>query len=124
MHSEQYYMHIDPSNGVGDDDLRRAVLRVDRRSSCPVVWKRRWGRGRIFLRVGGPHRSRLQRAGSEEIVRRGMFVAAARAVRHLWLTSNPCRWASSAAVTSAARMRMLKDALPPCRWSPAPICAN
>jgi type 1 glutamine amidotransferase len=50
MHSEQYYMHVDPSNEV----LATTTFR-DRVSTpwvngtvMPVVWKRMWGQGRVF----------------------------------------------------------------------------
>ena len=50
MHSEQYYMHVDPGNEV----LATTTL-VDRQSApwvdgtvMPVAWKRMWGKGRVF----------------------------------------------------------------------------
>jgi len=50
MRSEQYYMHVDPSNEV----LATATFR-DRTSTpwvngtvMPVVWKRSYGKGRVF----------------------------------------------------------------------------
>ena len=49
MCSEQYYLHVDPSNEVlatttfGGDHLPWIAGTV-----MPVVWKRRWGEGRIF----------------------------------------------------------------------------
>ena len=49
MHSEQYYMHVDPSNEVlattRFDGSRAAWI-----EGCvmPVVWKRKWGEGRVF----------------------------------------------------------------------------
>ena len=49
MHSEQYYLHVDPSNEVlvtttFDGDPAPWV------AGCvmPVVWKRMWGEGRVF----------------------------------------------------------------------------
>jgi type 1 glutamine amidotransferase len=36
MHSEQYYLHVDPGNEV----LATTVM--------PVIWKRHWGKGRVF----------------------------------------------------------------------------
>ena len=53
--SEQYYMHFDPSNEVlatttftGDifDEIEGVVM--------PVVWKRRYGKGRVFYSSLGP----------------------------------------------------------------------
>ena len=49
MHSEQYYLHVDPSNEVlatmTFDGSRAAWI-----EGCvmPVVWKRKWGEGRVF----------------------------------------------------------------------------
>ncbi|SVE02800.1 uncharacterized protein METZ01_LOCUS455654, partial [marine metagenome] len=49
MHSEQYYMHTDPGNEV------LATTTFDAQSTpwvngtvMPVVWKRMWGKGRVF----------------------------------------------------------------------------
>jgi type 1 glutamine amidotransferase len=49
MHSEQYYMHTDPSNEVlaettfqGDHAFWIAGVKM------PVVWKRKWGVGKVF----------------------------------------------------------------------------
>lgn len=54
MHSEQYYMHVDPAN---------EVLATTRFSGehmpwvegvvMPVVWKRRWGEARVFFSALG-----------------------------------------------------------------------
>ena len=49
MHSEQYYLHVDPSNQV------LATTTFNSRTApwvngcvMPVVWKRMWGQGRVF----------------------------------------------------------------------------
>ncbi len=49
MHSEQYYMHVDPSNEV----LATTTFTGEHEAwttGCvmPVVWKKRWGQGRVF----------------------------------------------------------------------------
>lgn len=50
IHSEQYYLHVDPGNEVlatttfGPHAEAPAVEGV----VMPVAWKRRWGRGRVF----------------------------------------------------------------------------
>jgi hypothetical protein len=49
MHSEQYYMHVDPSNEV----LATTTFNGEHCSwiegnVIPVVWKRMWGAGRVF----------------------------------------------------------------------------
>ena len=43
MHSEQYYMHVDPSNHV----LATTTFECNG-CTMPVAWKRRWGQGRVF----------------------------------------------------------------------------
>jgi uncharacterized protein len=49
MHSEQYYLHVDPGNEV----LATTTFSGDhapwiRGTVMPVVWKRRYGNGRVF----------------------------------------------------------------------------
>ncbi len=49
MHSEQYYMHVDPTNEV----LATTTFDGDpmpwiKGAEIPVVWKRKWGKGRVF----------------------------------------------------------------------------
>jgi len=43
MHSEQYYMHVDPSNHV----LATTTFEFNG-CTMPVAWKRSWGKGRVF----------------------------------------------------------------------------
>lgn len=43
MHSEQYYMHVDPSNHV----LATTTFEFNG-CTMPVAWKRTWGKGRVF----------------------------------------------------------------------------
>ncbi len=43
MHSEQYYMHVDPSNHV----LATTTFEMNA-CTMPVAWKRTWGKGRVF----------------------------------------------------------------------------
>lgn len=54
MHSEQYYMHVDPGNDVlattTFDGSRMAWLED---TVMPVVWKRRWGQGKVFYSALG-----------------------------------------------------------------------
>ncbi|MCK5737832.1 ThuA domain-containing protein, partial [bacterium] len=50
MHSEQYYMHIDPGNEV----LATTTFTGEHApwidgTVMPVVWKRHWGKGRVFF---------------------------------------------------------------------------
>jgi len=77
MHSEQYYMHVDPSNEV----LATTTFRGDH---CPwiegvvmpVVWKRRWGAGRVFYSSLGHVAADFDVPEAQEIMRRGMLWAA------------------------------------------------
>jgi type 1 glutamine amidotransferase len=76
MTSEQYYMHVDPSNEVlatttfsGEDTpwIEGCVM--------PVVWKRMWGRGRVFYTSLGHVAKDFEGPEALEIVRRGLLWA-------------------------------------------------
>jgi len=77
MHSEQYYMHVDPSNEV----LATTTFSGEH---CPwiegvvmpVVWKRRYGEGRVFFCSLGHVARDFEVAEAAQIVRRGMLWAA------------------------------------------------
>ncbi len=77
MHSEQYYMHVDPSNTVlatttfGGERLPWIAGTV-----MPVVWKRRWGAGRVFYSSLGHVRRDFDVPEARELVCRGMRWAA------------------------------------------------
>ena len=76
MHSEQYYMHVDPSNQVlatttfGGDHVPWIAGCV-----MPVVWKRMWGHGRVFFCSLGHVAQDFDVPEAREIVRRGMLWA-------------------------------------------------
>ena len=77
MRSEQYYMHVDPSNEV----LATTVFSgVDAPwiAGCvmPVVWKRRWGEGRVFYTSLGHVAADFAVPEARTIVERGMLWAA------------------------------------------------
>ncbi len=77
MHSEQYYMHTDPSNEV----LATTTFTGEHAAwiegtVMPVVWKRRWGAGRVFYCSLGHVRADFDVPEAREIVRRGMIWAA------------------------------------------------
>lgn len=78
MRSEQYYMHVDPSNEVlatttfsgahgGVPWIAGTVI--------PVVWKRRWGQGRVFYSSLGHVTADFEVPEAREIMRRGMHWA-------------------------------------------------
>ncbi len=76
--SEQYYMHVDPSNEVlatttfsgehgGIDWIKDVTM--------PVVWKRRYGLGRVFYCSLGHVLADFEVPEAREIVRRGLLWA-------------------------------------------------
>lgn len=73
MHSEQYYMHVDPSNHV-------LATTTFEHNGCtmPVAWKRMYGNGRVFYSSLGHVAADLEN-GPEAlaIITRGMLWAAA-----------------------------------------------
>lgn len=76
MHSEQYYMHVDPSNEV------LATTRFTGEYApwidgavMPVVWKRRWAAGKVFYSSVGHVASDFDVPEAKEIVRRGILWA-------------------------------------------------
>lgn len=76
MHSEQYYMHVDPSNQV----LATTTFSGEHASwiegtVMPVIWKRRWGQGRVFYCSLGHVRADFDVPEVREIVLRGMLWA-------------------------------------------------
>ena len=85
MRTEQYYMHVDPSNEV----LATTTFRGDQKISgvapyqspwiagcvMPVVWKRQWGEGRVFYSSLGHKLDDFEVPEVMEITRRGMLWA-------------------------------------------------
>ncbi len=74
MHSEQYYMHVDPGNevlatttfdGSRMDWLENTIM--------PVVWKRRWGQGRVFYSALGHVASDFDVPEAKTITTRGLL---------------------------------------------------
>jgi type 1 glutamine amidotransferase len=77
MHSEQYYMHTDPSNEVlATTTFSGDVLPWIAGTVMPVVWKRRWGAGRVFYCSLGHVDADFEVHEAEELVRRGLLWAA------------------------------------------------
>ena len=76
MHSEQYYMHVDPSNEVlATTTFSGKYAPWIDGNVIPVVWKRRWGQGRVFFSSLGHVRVDFDVPEAREIVRRGMLWA-------------------------------------------------
>ena len=76
MHSEQYYMHVDPANevlatttftGEHADWVKGTVM--------PVVWKRMWQKGRVFYSSLGHKAHDFDVPQAKEIQIRGMVWA-------------------------------------------------
>jgi hypothetical protein len=77
MHSEQYLMHVDPSNEVlATTTFSGEYLPWIAGTVMPVAWKRRWGAGRVFYCSLGHHNSDFDVPEAQEIVRRGLRWAA------------------------------------------------
>ncbi|HUV05506.1 MAG TPA: ThuA domain-containing protein [Armatimonadota bacterium] len=76
MLSEQYYMHVDPSNEVLAT-MTFGGEHVPWIEGCvmPVVWKRMYGEGRVFYTSLGHAAKDFDAAEVKEIVRRGMLWA-------------------------------------------------
>jgi uncharacterized protein len=77
MYSEQYYLHVDPSNAV----LATTTFSGEYApwiDGCvmPVVWKRKWGEGRVFYCSLGHVAADFDVPEARELVRRGMNWAA------------------------------------------------
>jgi uncharacterized protein len=76
MHSEQYYMHVDPSNEV----LATTTFSGEHApwiagTAMPVVWKKRWGAGRVFYSSLGHVARDFDVPEALEIMKRGMLWA-------------------------------------------------
>lgn len=77
LHSEQFYMLVDPSNEV----LATTTFSGDHLwwiegTAIPVVWKRRWDKGRVFYCSIGHTLDDLKVPQVTEIISRGMLWAA------------------------------------------------
>ena len=76
MHSEQYYMHVDPCNDV----LATTTFSGEYTpwiNGCvmPAVWKRTWGQGRVFYTSLGHVAADFNVPEVKTIVERGMLWA-------------------------------------------------
>ena len=77
IHSEQSYMHVDPGNEV----LATTTFNGEHcawidGTVMSVVWKRKWGAGRVFYCSLGHLRQDFDVPEAREIVRRGLLWAA------------------------------------------------
>lgn len=77
MHSEQYYLHVDPANEV----LATTTFTGEHApwidgTVMPVVWKRRYGAGRVFYSSLGHVARDFDVPEARELTRRGLLWAA------------------------------------------------
>jgi uncharacterized protein len=76
MHSEQYYMHVDPQNQV----LATTTFTGEHApwiegATLPVAWTKRWGEGRVFYCSLGHVAADFEVPEARELVQRGMLWA-------------------------------------------------
>lgn len=78
MHSELYYMHVDPSNKVLATTTLENTEVAPWVDGCvmPVVWKRMWGEGRVFYSSLGHVATDFDVPEARAIQRRGLNWAA------------------------------------------------
>jgi len=75
--SEQYYMHVDPSNEVLATTTFKGETGFEWIKGCvmPVVWKRKYGKGKVFYTSLGHIAKDFDIPEVKEIARRGMIWA-------------------------------------------------
>ncbi|MCY3840747.1 MAG: ThuA domain-containing protein [Gammaproteobacteria bacterium] len=78
MHSEQYFMHVDPSNEVlATTTFKGEHWGIDwvKGVTMPVAWKKRYGAGRVFYSSLGHVARDFDVPQAREIMRRGCLWA-------------------------------------------------
>jgi uncharacterized protein len=77
VRSEQYFMHIDPSNEVlATTTFQTTSAPWINGTVMPVVWKRKYGQGRVFYQSIGHSPTEFEVPQVREITRRGLVWAA------------------------------------------------
>jgi len=77
VHSEQYYMHVDPNNEVlATTTFQTQSAPWVNGTVMPVVWKRRYGQGRVFYQSIGHSPKEFDVPEVREITKRGLLWAA------------------------------------------------
>lgn len=77
IHSEQYYLHVDPSNEVlATTTFSGTVHPWIQGVEMPIVWKRHWGAGRVFYSALGHSPRDFDQPETFTIMSRGMLWAA------------------------------------------------
>lgn len=76
MHSEQYYMHVDPHNQVlATTTFDGAHAPWIAGTVMPVAWTRQWGAGRVAYCALGHVLADFDVPEAREIVKRGLLWA-------------------------------------------------
>ncbi len=76
MHSEQYYLHTDPGNEVlATTTFDGTHCEWIKGTVMPVVWKRRWGKGRVFYTSLGHVAKDFDVVEARTIMQRGLLWA-------------------------------------------------
>ena len=77
VHSEQYFMHVDPSNEVlATTTFQTTSAPWINGTVMPVVWKRMYGHGRVFYSAIGHSPKEFEIPQVREITKRGLLWAA------------------------------------------------
>ncbi|MCS7181240.1 MAG: ThuA domain-containing protein [bacterium] len=76
LRSEQYYMHVDPSNDViATTTFKNTEYPWINGTVMPAVWKRMYGKGKVFYASFGHQASDFDIFEAREIVKRGIIWA-------------------------------------------------
>jgi len=77
VQSEQYFMHVDPSNEVlATTTFQTTSAPWVNGTVMPVVWKRKYGQGRVFYQSIGHSPKEFEVPQVREITKRGLLWAA------------------------------------------------
>ena len=77
VHSEQYFMHVDPSNEVlATTTFQTKSAPWVNGTVMPAVWKRKYGEGRVFYSSIGHQATDFDIPEVKEITKRGLLWAA------------------------------------------------
>jgi type 1 glutamine amidotransferase len=77
VHSEQYFMHVDPSNEVlASTTFETTSTPWINGTVMPVAWKRTYGQGRVFYQSVGHSTKEFDIPEVREITKRGLLWAA------------------------------------------------
>ena len=76
VRSEQYYLHVDPHNEVlATTTFTGEYAPWIKGAVVPVVWKKRWGKGKVFYCSLGHVAADFEVPEARELVQRGMLWA-------------------------------------------------